>query len=333
MTTFLSDRALHEAVRYVLGVDGGGTGTRARLQDRTGITLGHGQAGPSALGQGVPQAWRHVEQAVARAFADAGLPHAPPAVCALGLGLAGAGVQAQRVAFTAADPGYALCRLENDGLTQLLGAHGGAPGIVVAAGTGSVAAALYADGRTRQVGGWGFPVGDDGSGAWLGLQAVRRLQATLDGRALAGALSKAVAAEAGSTAAAVLAWCAKAQAPQYAELAPLVFAVAQQGDAFAKAVLQAAANELAVLARTLDIPPQAGQAALAVVARGSVGERLAALWPDTLRSRLRPAAGDSADGALWLVRQALYGQAPEQASGLAADPVADPAAGLAGAAL
>ncbi len=296
---------MHEHVRYLLGADGGGTGTRVRLQDRSGVTLGHGQAGASSLSQGVSKAWRHVRQAIAEAFADAGLPTAKPADCALGLGLAGAGVPAQRVAFTAADPGFALCVLENDGLTQLLGAHSGAPGIVVAAGTGSVAAALYANGRTRQVGGWGFPVGDEGSGAWLGLQAVRRLQATLDGRALsgaeAGALSQAVAAVVGKTAADVLAWCAEAKAPQYAELAPTVFAVAERGDAFAKALLQAAANELAVLINTL----QAGQAALPVVARGSVGERLAPLWPEKLRSGVRPAAGDSADGALWLVRQAL----------------------------
>ena len=318
MTTSLSEHLTHEHVRcdarFLLGVDGGGTGTRARLQDRTGVTLGHGQAGPSALSQGVPQAWRHVQQAVAQAFADAGLPTAAPMHCAVGLGLAGAGVPAQRVAFTAANPGYALCLLENDGLTQLLGAHGGAPGIVVAAGTGSVAAALYADGRTRQVGGWGFPVGDEGSGAWLGLQAMRRLQATLDGRAVAGALSQAVAAKAGNSAAEVLAWCAEATAAQYAALAPLVFTVALQGDAFAKALLQAAANELAVLARTLDITLQAGQAALPVVARGSVGERLVPLWPDILRKRLRPAAGDSADGALWLIRQALQPQRDQAAA-------------------
>ena len=314
MTTFLSDRSAHKQVRYVLGVDGGGTGTRVRLQDRNGITLGQGQAGPSALSQGTPQAWRHVQQAVAEAFAQAGLPTAAPLHCAMGLGLAGAGVPAQRVAFSHADPGYALCVLENDGLTQLLGAHGGAPGIVVAAGTGSVAAALYADGRTRQVGGWGFPVGDEGSGAWLGLQAMRRLHATLDGRAVAGALSQAVAAKAGSTAGELLAWCAEAKAPQYAELAPLVFALAEQGDALAKALLQAAANELAVLARTLDIAQKAGQAALPVVARGSVGERLAPLWPESLRQRLRPAAGDSADGALWLVRQALQVDHLDQAS-------------------
>ena len=313
---------MHEAVRYLLGVDGGGTGTRVRLQARSGVTLGHGQAGPSALSQGVPQAWRHVQQAVAEAFAEAGLPTAAPMHCAIGLGLAGAGVPAQRAAFTQAAPAYALCVLENDGLTQLLGAHGGAPGIVVAAGTGSVAAALYGDGHTRQVGGWGFPVGDEGSGAWLGLQAMRRLHATLDGRAVAGALSQAVAAKAGSTAADLLAWCAEARAAQYAELAPLVFAVAQSGDAFAKAVLQAAANDLAVLVGTL----QVGPAALPVVARGSVGERLAPLWPEALRQRLRPAFGDSADGAVWLVRRALQDDQGDHGEQGQADQTNGPAA-------
>jgi glucosamine kinase len=308
MTTFRSDlpaapaRAVLAAVRYLVGVDGGGTGTRACVQLRAGGgAKGRGQAGPSALSQGVPQAWRHVQQAVAAAFADAGLAAAPAAECALGLGLAGAGVPAQRVAFLHADPGYACCVLENDGLTQLLGAHAGAPGLVVAAGTGSVAAALYADGRTRQAGGWGFPVGDEGSGAWLGLQAMRITHATLDGRVVPSALSQAIGAAAGSTAAELLAWCAAAPAQRYAELAPLVFAAAEQGDAAAQALLQAAADALAALVAAL----QAGHAPLPLVLRGGVGERLAPLWPPALQARLRPAAGDSADGALWLARQAL----------------------------
>ena len=166
------------AVLYVAGVDGGGTGTRVRLQGWAGPTpkraphrtLGQGEAGPSGLGQGAEPAWRHVMQALAAAFQHAGLPPSPPADIALGLGLAGAGVAAQRAAFLQADPGFALCVLDNDGVTQLLGAHGGAAGIVVAAGTGSVAAACDEAGHVRQCGGWGHPVGDEGSGAWLGLQ-------------------------------------------------------------------------------------------------------------------------------------------------------------------
>jgi glucosamine kinase len=301
MTTSPSDRF----PRFVAGVDGGGTGTRARLQDASGLTLGAGQAGPSGLGQGVDQAWRHVRQALDAAFTAAGLAPASPADIALGLGLAGAGVPAQRAAFLQADPGYALCVLDNDGVTQLLGAHAGRPGIVVAAGTGSVAAARHADGSLHQAGGWGFPVGDEGSGAWLGLRAMQHAQAVLDGRHDASALSAAVMQQAGADAPTLLAWCAQAGARHYAELAPRVFDAAAQGDAHAQVLLQAAAGELAGLVGAL----QAGPEPLPVVLCGSVGERLLPLWPAALRAQVVPAAGDSADGALHLVRAALSGAA------------------------
>lgn len=290
-------------------MDGGGTGTRVRLQDRAGRTLGQGEAGPSGLSQGVEQAWRHVQQALGSAFQAAGLPPAPPAEVALGLGLAGAGVPAQRVAFLQADPGFAACVLHNDGVTQLLGAFGGGPGIVVAAGTGSVAASRDAAGHTRQCGGWGFPVGDEGSGAWLGLRAMAHAQAVMDGREPASALADAVFKVAGHDAPALLAWCAGAGARRYAELAPWVFASAEGGCRQAQGLLQAAADALAALVQALQ-PPGAGVEPWPVVASGSVGTRLAPLWPPALQARLVAPAGDSMDGALQLVRAALAA-APE----------------------
>lgn len=300
------------------GVDGGGTGTRVRLQRFDGATLGQGEAGPSGLGQGTDQAWRHVMQALMAAFQNAGLPPAPPGDIALGLGLAGAGVPAQRAAFLQADPGFALCVLDNDGVTQLLGAHAGGAGIVVAAGTGSVAAARDEAGRTRQCGGWGYPVGDEGSGAWLGLHAMRHAHAVLDGRELRSALSAAVFNEAGADAPALLNWCAgvgagagagagvgaSADARRYATLAPLVFNAADAGCATARALLQAAAAELARLVCALQ-PEDAASQPWPVVASGSVGVRLAPLWPQALRARLVSPAGDSMDGALQLVRALL----------------------------
>ncbi len=297
MTTFPSERL----PRYVAGIDGGGTGTRARLQSAAGLTLGTGRAGPSGLGQGVDQAWRHVRQALDAAFAAAGLAPAAPGDVALGLGLAGAGVAAQRAAFLQADPGYARCVLDNDGYTQLLGAHGGRPGIVVAAGTGSVAAALYADGSRRQAGGWGFPAGDEGSGAWLGLRAMQHAQAALDGRDPASQLSAAVMQQAGTDAPALLAWCAQAGPRRYAELAPLVFESAGRGDLPARALLHAAASELECLVQAL----QPSREPLPLVLCGSIGERLLPLWPAALREQVVAAAGDGADGALRLVRAAL----------------------------
>ena len=293
---------------YLAGVDGGGTGTRVRLQHRSGRTLGQGEAGPSGLGQGIDQAWRHVLQALTHAFHHAGLPVAAWPDIALGLGLAGAGVPDQRAAFLQADPGFAACVLANDGVTQLLGAHGGGPGIVVAAGTGSVAAARDEAGHTHQCGGWGYPVGDEGSGAWIGLQAMRHAHAVLDGRTATSGLSAAVFDAAGSDAPSLLSWCADAGARRYAELAPTVFNAAAAGCATAQGLLQAAADELARLAQALQ--PGAGSAGSAwpVVASGSVGVRLAPLWPAALRARLVQPAGDSMDGALQLVRVALAGR-------------------------
>lgn len=332
---------------FLAGVDGGGTGTRVRLQDAAGRTLGQGEGGPSGLGQGIEPAWRHVQQALQAAFEAAALPPASPEHIALGLGLAGAGVAAQRAAFLAADPGFALCVLDNDGVTQLLGAHAGGPGLVVAAGTGSVAAARDAAGRVWQCGGWGFPVGDEGSGAWLGLRAMAHAQAVLDGREVPSGLSEAVisaviaaesttvsttvsttdsaavapaaGATADTTAPALLAWCAGATARRYAELAPAVFSAAEAGCAVAQALLQAAADELARLLHALQARAQpSGPHAKAwqVVASGSLGPRLAALWPAELQARLVSPAGDSMDGALHLLRAALA--APALAVGQAA---------------
>ena len=292
---------LPDTLRWFAGIDGGGTGTRVKLADAEGCVCGQGQAGASSLSQGVESAWREVRRALGAACAAAGDPGAHPASIALGLGLAGAGVAAQREAFLAADPGFAFIVLDNDALTQLVGAHGGGPGIVVAAGTGTVALARYADGSCRQAGGWGFPVGDEGGGAWLGLHAMAHAHAVLDGRAEAGALSQAVFAQAGGDAQALLAWCAQARQAAYATLAPRVFQAAEAGDPQAELLLQAAAEHLARLAQALQAPAEP----LPVVMRGSIGERLLPRWPATLRAQVVPAAGDSADGALQLLREAL----------------------------
>ncbi|WP_343606910.1 BadF/BadG/BcrA/BcrD ATPase family protein, partial [Roseateles sp.] len=153
------------AVRYLVGVDGGGTGTRVRLSDVHGQLLGQGWAGPSALGQGIAQAWRHIQTAVQEAAAKAGIERLPLAEAAIGLGLSGAGVTAQAQAFIAQQPGYAHIELANDGTTSVIGAHAGRPGGVIAAGTGTVGEALRADGSLVCVSGWGWIGGDEGSGA------------------------------------------------------------------------------------------------------------------------------------------------------------------------
>lgn len=287
------------AIHYLLGVDGGGTGTRLRLSDRAGRLLGQGEAGPSALGQGVEQAWQHIQQAFAQACAEAGLT--PPALsaCAIGLGLSGATIVEQAQAFAAINPGYAHLRLENDGYTTVLGAHGGAPGAVVASGTGAVGEALCADGSRLLISGWGWVTGDEGSGAWLGLKAMRHAQQALDGRVPAGALARAVWALTGPEREQIAAWCLTAGQHGYAQLAPLVFELAGS-DALAQGFLDEAVVELEKLAQALD---PSGRLPLALC--GSIAQRLAPFFSGTIRARCVAPQGDSAHGALLMIGSAL----------------------------
>jgi len=285
--------------RHLIGIDGGGTGTRARLTTVDGRLLGRGEAGPSGLAHGVDAAWAQVRLAVSRACEAAGLPELPTGDCAIGLGLAGANVHALADAFVRAAPAYAGFVLDSDAHTALLGAHGGGPGAIVAAGTGSTGEALFADGRRLSVGGWGFPAGDEGSGAWLGLRAMRHAQQAADGRVGAGALARAVWRVAGTDAQALLAWSLDAGQTRYAELAPLVFESAGE-DAVADRLLGHATRALEAMARTLD---PAGELTLALL--GSVGQRLAPRLTRELRARCVAPQGDAADGALHLIRAHL----------------------------
>lgn len=293
-----------DEIEFLIGIDGGGSGTRSLLSDRNGSLLGRGQAGPSALGQGVDAAWVQLRLAVQAAFADAGLALPAWRQCALGAGLSGAGIQSWRQAFLSGNIGFAHLVLESDSFATLLGAHGGCPGAIVAAGTGSVGEALYADGSRRIVGGWGFPYGDEGSGAWLGLQAVRQAQFAIDGRAPVGDLVRQVWRICGAERPALQTWSRQAGQFAFAQLAPIVFACAD-GDAAAAAILDQAVAALNTLALALDPPGE-----LPLTVSGSVGLRLAGRLAPELRSRCVAAAGDAASGALTLIRRAMESPAP-----------------------
>ncbi|WP_310387260.1 BadF/BadG/BcrA/BcrD ATPase family protein [Roseateles sp.] len=287
------------AARFLIGVDGGGTGTRVRLADLQGRVIGQGDAGPSALGQGAEQAWRHIQQAVQAAARQAGLADLAPHDCAIGLGLSGATVPSQAADFLAQQPGYALLALDGDGFTTVLGAHAGQPGAVVAAGTGSVGGVLRRDGSRGCVGGWGWIGGDEGSGAWLGLKAVRHACQAMDGRVPAGSLARAVWAVAGGRTEAMLAWGAVAGQHAYASLAPLIFDCVDS-DSVAAGFVTEAVFELEKLAHALD-----PEASLPLALCGSVALRLAPNFSVATRARCVSPQGDSADGGLHLVSAAL----------------------------
>jgi glucosamine kinase len=283
-------------IDFLIGVDGGGTSTRALLARRDGPVIGHGHAGPSALGQGITQAWNNVEAAIRQAFESAGLAPAARERCAVGAGLSGVSNRPLRDEFVERNPGYARLEAETDSFTMLLGAHGGKPGAIVVAGTGSMGEVMHADGSRFTVGGFGFPVSDEGSGAWLGVRAVRIAQCAMDGRANAGPLARHVWMSCGGDRDALQAWCDQAGQFAYAQLAPAVFS-AEATDPAAAQLLNRAVSALDAIALALD--PQGG---LPLAVCGSVGRRLAERLSPAVRTRLVDAADGPTAGALTLIR-------------------------------
>lgn len=284
-------------IEFFIGVDGGGSGTRVRLVRADGSPLGEGSAGPSGLMHGIDKAWRAVEEAAAQAFRSAGLDVPARSSVAIGLGLAGVHNKEWASAFEAANPGYACVALESDGHTTVLGAHAGQAGGIVALGTGSVAEVRLPDGSHREVGGWGFPAGDEASGAWMGLRAVNHMQQVLDSRVPGDAFADAVIAACGGHRHAVQVWLANASQTTYAQLARVVL---QHGDSnpVAQAILREAGRQCELMADALDATHS-----LPIALCGGLAAPLQPWLPPALLQRVVPAQGDSAAGALRLIQQ------------------------------
>jgi glucosamine kinase len=296
------------SIDYLIGVDGGGTKTLVRLARPDRRVLAQASGPGSALRNGPGAAWNVIVAAIGQAFANAGLPLAPDASLAVGIGIAGYNVAQWAADFRACAPGFGALEIANDGVTTLLGAHEGRAGAVIAVGTGTIGIAADIDGRQRVVDGWGFPTGDDGSGAWIGMRAVHHAQLALDGRAARGPMTEAVLALCREEAAAddtqderaaLLDWLSLADQAAFARVARPVVANAG-GDAAARGLLQAAAAEIALMAETLDPSRR-----LPLALSGGLAAALQPYLDARLRQRIVPARSDAADGALLLAQRAM----------------------------
>lgn len=306
------DAQLKKTYQYLIGVDGGGTGTRVVLADVEGTELGRGSAGPSALMHGADAAWQSILAAVHQAFSAAGLALPALAQIAIACGLAGVNNKQWAADFTLKNPGFACLETETDAGTTLLGAHSGQPGAIIALGTGSVGEVMLADGTRREVGGWGFPSSDEAGGAWLGLHAINHAQQVLDGRSPADAFSTAVidfcvAAQDnfGAPRDAVLNWLGGANQGKFASLAPLVIEFAATV-ATAREIMLAAGLEVGKIAQALD-----PSATLPLALCGGLAEPMLPYLPPALRARVVRPQADSAAGAIILLKQHLINRFSE----------------------
>lgn len=282
------------AIAHYLGIDAGGSNCRGRLAAADGSLLGRGGCGPANTGLGFDALVETLLEAAREAFSDAGLPLSEAAHTAAGIGIAGLSRSGARAFLHAAPWPFARTAFATDAVIANLGAHGGTDGATLILGTGSVAQ-LTVEGRSWTIGGYGFPISDEGSGAALGLSAMRHALRALDGRTVRTALSTAIAERFDHDPVRAIAWMDGATPRDYAQLAPVVMDHAEANDAIARSIVEDAANHIERFIETIF---EAGAPRCALV--GGLAPRIRPwLRERTLRLLSEP-QGDALDGALRL---------------------------------
>lgn len=233
-------------------VEGGGTKSNACLVDADGARVSVADAGPCNPSTGFDRAvatfatlWR---QCCAGAGCD---PGASPSIV-LAIGAAGLYVPSARARFLAAIPRFARTVTASDGYAALIGAGGGQACGLIIVGTGVAGHRLWPNGHSVQRDAWGWIGGDRGSGAWLGIRALRHALAALDGVVSADGLSDAVLARMGRRPG-IADTLSGITPDRLASFAPLVLASAESGVRSANALCERAVAHLAALAGRLDI--------------------------------------------------------------------------------
>lgn len=292
-----------------LGADAGGSHSTVVVGLADLTVLGRADGPPAAMKPGGAAASAAVLLETARRAAG------PAGVCLPAeravIGAAGAGREQEQAELAAAlvDAGLAHgVRVMADAEVALTAAFAGGPGIIVNAGTGSIAYARDAHGQLHRAGGYGWQLGDEGGGYWLGRRALEDAARTQDGRGEGSTLLARLLGALGlQTFDDLVRWTATATPAQVAALAPHVLNAAREGEIVAQRALDDAAREIVALVVALErhFP---GTAPIPVATAGGLllpqshlaiafRERLAA---EMKRARLVPDRIDTPLGALKL---------------------------------
>jgi N-acetylglucosamine kinase-like BadF-type ATPase len=231
---------------HVLGIDAGGTKTVAYLAGEDGTVLAEARGGGANLQVAGERGAETVLRAVMKE-ALAAVAVLPDAIC---LGMAGADREADgRVVrgILRRIGGKARTLVVNDALLALVAGVKDAPGVVIICGTGSIAYGRSGRGVAARSGGWGHLLGDEGSGYWIGLRALRAVARAADGRGPATGLTGRLQTHFGVPRPSDLipaVYDRKLALPAVGALSRHVEAERAAGDAVATAILEEAVDEL-----------------------------------------------------------------------------------------
>ena len=236
----------------VLGIDAGGSKTVALLADGDGVVCGEGRAGGANLqAHGELEVEKVLHAVIDQASVNRGTLDA---VC---LGLAGVDREGDLVVIRGIMRRLGFrdrTLIVNDALIALVAGAGQGPGLVLVAGTGSIAYGVSARGLAARAGGWGSALGDEGSGYWIGRRALTAVTRAADGRGPVTLLSELVLRHFSLSRPEQLVTeiydHAKGRRP-VATLGEVVEQARAAGDAVATEILREAAAELALAASSV----------------------------------------------------------------------------------
>jgi len=235
-----------------IGVDAGGSRTTAVVADGTGAELARAEQGPGNVRGGNVQGAADVIAAACRDALQRARQEAPARTMVVGA--SGVGREPERLALEGAlaQTGVAdSVHVTTDAAIALEAAFDDGPGVVLIAGTGSIAWARLPDGTLLRVGGLGPLLGDHGSGFDLGFSALRAVGLSLQGLGPATALVDRLLGKLGVSGDDLPRWAQTARPAEVAALAPDVLDAAADGDGVAKRIAEAGADFLARHGRLL----------------------------------------------------------------------------------
>lgn len=277
----------------VLGIDGGGTGCRAALATASGEILGRGRGGPANIRTDLSGARENIVEAARQAFTAAGLDPALIASTDAVLGLAGANVGDYKQRLEAILP-FRRSVVESDSLISLEGALGAHDGAIAALGTGTVYLARQ-NGQLRPIGGWGFQIGDLGSGARIGRDLLQETLLVYDRIRPGSPLSAIVLERFRSDPSEIVEFTTAAKPADYGAFAPLVFEHASQGDPIGKRLVDRALGDVE---ETLGVFNLSHPQRLCLL--GGLADLYAPLLGEPYRAIIHPPLQDALGGAVMM---------------------------------
>ncbi len=279
---------------YYLGIDAGGSRCKARLLNRQRKILAEVESGPANARIGIVRLRAAITEIAKQSLIQANIPLSELPNIVLGMGIAGimrsgmkSEIENMALPFT--------CRaFDSDAAIACLGAHQGSDGAILILGTGSIAY-IQNNGCPTTIGGYGFPISDEGSGAALGLSGIRHALRALDGRTEKSSLSDAILKRFDNDRAKVIAWTDQAIPYDYGTFAPLVLDYADRDDVIARSIVEGAAGHVECFIEKIFAT---GARRCALV--GGVAPRIMPWLRQRTIDRLVEPVGDGLDGALIL---------------------------------